>query len=361
MNPNERSAQRFFSALVDVCPAPLINHVYLCNQSVNNNQFLIHSMVDNGFKGTLVAARASIAKSSRDLNRDLSVVLSDHPSNSEKAEHILLELNQGREAARMTIEAALEAISDSGQVWIFGNQESGIVSIAKRFSSCKTALYKGHLRLISLTKNSKYQEKTGKKRNKKHTPTLDDEGFCQIDYKGLPIISRPGVFSWQEPDPASILLLDAMEKLDIDPGPTVLDWGCGSGLLSAALAQRWPSCHFTLSDDQFSAVRCAKKTMGINRLEQRSLVVAEDGIGPTLEEKKFSTIISNPPFHRGVRTDFQAAELFIKNATAILAKNGSIWLVGNRFLNYEKQLAKVLKHVEVVANNSTFSVIRGWQ
>jgi 16S rRNA (guanine1207-N2)-methyltransferase len=361
MNPNERSSQRFFSALVDVCPVASVSHLYLCNQTLNNNYYLISSMLNAGFQGTLVAARASIANAGRTVNPELSVVLNDHPSNCEKADHILLELNQGREASRMTIQAALDAISDKGRLWIFGNQESGIVSIAKRFSQSKTALYKGHLRLISLGKDSIYQEKTGKKSRKNNTPPMDSEGFCQLEYKNLPIISRPGVFSWQAPDPASLLLLDAMEKLGLDPGPKVLDWGCGSGLLSTVLAKKWSNSHFTLSDDQWGAVRCAKKTMEINKLEERSQVIAEDGIGEVLAQQKFSTIISNPPFHRGVRTDSHTTESFINKAVELLERNGSFWLVGNRFLNYGKQLAQHLKHVETIAENGTFSVIRGWR
>jgi 16S rRNA (guanine1207-N2)-methyltransferase len=361
MNPTERSAQRFFSALVDVCPVASVSHLYLCNQTTNNNHYLISSMLNAGFKGTLVAARASIADGGTNISPELLVLLNDHPSNQEPADHILLELNQGREASRLTIQEALGAISDTGRLWIFGNQESGIVSLAKRFSSSKTALYKGHLRLISLGKDSKYTDKPRKKSKKTNPPPLDSEGFCQIECKNLPIISRPGIFSWQTPDPASLLLLEAMEKLGLDPGPKVLDWGCGSGLLSAVLASKWRDSHFTLSDDQWSAVRCAKKTMEINKLAGRSQVIAEDGIGEVLSQQKFSTIISNPPFHRGVRTDSHATESFINKGVDILERKGSFWLVGNRFLNYDKQLATLLKHVEIIAENGAFCVIRGWR
>ncbi|MBF0194064.1 MAG: methyltransferase [Magnetococcales bacterium] len=361
MNPNERSAQRFFSALVDVCPVASVSHLYLCNQAFNNNHYLISSMINAGFSGTLVAARVSIANSGKLINPELLVQLNDHPSNNEKADNILLELTQGREASRITIEAALTAICDTGRLWIFGNQESGIVSVAKRFSNCKTALYKGHLRLISLNKDSKYQDKPNKKSKKNTPPPLDSEGFCQIEYKNLPIISRPGVFSWQAVDSATMLLLDAHQKLGIDPGPKVLDWGCGSGIISTVLANTWSNSHFTLSDDMWSAVRCAKKTMEINSLEERSQVIAEDGIGRVLANQKFSTIISNPPFHRGVQTDSHATDSFINEGVELLDKKGSFWLVGNRFLNYGRQLAKHLKHVETVAENGAFSVIRGWR
>ncbi len=85
MNPTERSTQRFFSALVDICPVASVSHLYLCNQTINNNHYLISAMVKAGFTGTLVAARASIANGGLNLNPDLSVLLNDHPSNYEKS------------------------------------------------------------------------------------------------------------------------------------------------------------------------------------------------------------------------------------------------------------------------------------
>ncbi|MBF0358636.1 MAG: class I SAM-dependent methyltransferase [Magnetococcales bacterium] len=357
MNPTERASQRFFAGLSQACPVDSISHIYLNNLIITQSRSLIDVMLEAGFNGTVVAARASIADQLQSIHPD-SVLLNDHPSNHEPADHILLELNQGREAARTTIEDALTAISKGGRVWIFGSQESGILSISKRFSQSKTALYKGHLRLVSLAKTSQYQEKPRKK-TAATIPVLDSEGFCQFTCRDLPITSRPGLFSWQGADPASLLLLDAMAKLEFDPGPQVLDWGCGTGLLSAVLAKRWPNSFFTLSDDLWSAVRCAKLTMSQNQLAERSRVIAEDGIGPILSQQKFSTIISNPPFHRGVRTDSTAVETFIKKGVEVLEKGGSLWLVGNSFLNYSQQLSKHLQHVETVVENSKFSIIRG--
>jgi 16S rRNA (guanine1207-N2)-methyltransferase len=359
MNPTERASQRFFTGLSQVCPVESITHLYLNNLTINQSRSLLDTMLEAGFTGIVVAARASISEQLQTLHPGLAL-LNDHPSNHEPADHILLELNQGREAARATIEEALQAVSKSGRVWIFGSQESGILSIAKRFSECKTALYKGHLRLISLAKISQYQEKPSKKKPAP-LPAFDSEGFCQFTCFDLPITSRPGLFSWKGPDPASLLLLEAMAKLELDPGPKVLDWGCGTGLLSAVLAKRWPKSFFTLSDDQWSAVRCSKRTMAQNQLEERSSVIAEDGIGSVLSQQKFSTIISNPPFHRGVRTDSTAVETFINRGVEVLAKGGSFWLVGNNFLNYSHQLSKQLKHVETVVENSKFSIIRGWR
>ena len=141
----------------------------------------------------------------------------------------------------------------------------------------------------------------------------------------------------------------------------VLDWGCGTGLLAALLAKKWPESQFILSDDQWSAVRSAKRTMEQNQLQHRSSVFAEDGIGPHLSQYKFSTILSNPPFHRGVKNDYVAFNAFIEKGVERLQKGGSFWLVGNRFLDHTSHLAKVVKHVETVKENSQYSVIRGWQ
>jgi 16S rRNA G1207 methylase RsmC len=359
MNPNERASQRFFSALSQICPVESLTHLFLSHQTIIPHSSLPGTLIGAGFGGTLVSARASISDGGRAYHPEIAVALSDHPSNNEPADHILMELNPGREAARMAIEAALAAISPQGRVWIFGSKETGILSLAKRFSLCETALYKGHMRMVSLSKESRYQEKTGKKNRQPERLSLDGAGFNRFTCRDLTIISRPGLFSWLEPDPASLLLLSAMEKEEVDPGPLVLDWGCGTGLLSAVLAKQWPQSQFILSDDQWSAVRCAKRTMEINQLQDRSEVVAEDGIGSQLGQYQFSTILSNPPFHRGVRNDTSAFHAFINKGVKQLQKGGSFWLVGNRFLDHTSQLSPLLKKVEKVAENAQYTVIRG--
>lgn len=358
MNPNERGNQRFFSALVNVCPVQSISHLHLSNQTLSATYPIAQELVKAGFNGTLVAARSSIADAGRKFLPNCPTLLCDHPSNHEPANHILLELHPGREAAKATIEAAIDAIADNGRVWVFGSKETGIISTAKRFSDCKTQLYKGHLRLISMSKASEYQEKPGKKTTA-NSSRIDSEGFCQFSCHGLTISSRPGLFSWREPDPASMLLLEAMAKESLDPGPLVLDWGCGTGLLSAVLADRWPESHFILSDDQFSAVRCAQRTMEQNQLTHRAQIFAEDGVGPNLSQKKFTTILSNPPFHRGVLTDYTAINSFIEKGSQLLEKGGKFWLVGNSFLDHTALLSKHLKKVETITRGNKYTVIRG--
>ncbi|MBF0453400.1 MAG: methyltransferase [Magnetococcales bacterium] len=360
MNPNERASQRFFSALAQHCPLASVTHLYLTHQEITSTLFLLGTLAEAGFSGALVAARASLAQAGMAVLPQGATVLSDHPSNREPADHILMELNQGREAARVAIEAALQAISATGRVWIFGSKEAGILSIGKRFSHSKTAFYKGHLRLISLTRESRYVEKPGKKTARTNL-AYDPEGFLTFPCEGLTIASRPGLFSWQEPDPASLLLLSAMAQKGLDPGPLVLDWGCGTGLLSAVLAKRWPDTRFILSDDQINAVHCAQHTMDLNQLSHRCQIIAEDGIGTTLAQNRYTTILSNPPFHRGVRNDHSAVHSFIKQGVDLLEKGGSFWLVGNRFLDHTSALSQVLKQVETIKQTSQYTVIRGWK
>ncbi len=357
MNPNERASGRFFSALPQVCPLDSITHVHLTHQTATQHALLANILVAAGFTGTLVAARASIADAGRKIHPDIAVRLSDHPSAGEKAEHILLELGPGRAAMRLVIEAALEAISPTGRVWIFGSKETGIISLAKQLANSATALYKGHLRLISIGKDSRFKKQ---KKRKEPTP-LDGDGFCRFQCHDATIVSRPGLFSWHEPDPASLMLLEAMARSGIDPGPKVLDWGCGNGLITAVLARRWPESRFILSDDQWSAVRSACLTMNENRLDDRTEVIAEDGIGPELSRQEFSTIVSNPPFHRGVQNDSSIVADFLAKGVELLRRDGSIWLVGNRFLDHAGQLARLVANVETVARDESYSVVRGWR
>lgn len=358
MMPKLRALHRFFSAVADHCPVGALTHLHLTHLDLATDGSLLSTLDDAGFKGTLVAGRVSQIEVARQMMPEWSIVLDDHPSLGEPIGEILLELTPGREAARWTILAALEALQGNGRVWVFGSKESGIQALAKRFEPCRTELYKGHLRLISLPKESCPTEPADAKGNDDRHTTLDREGFYRFTHRSCPIISRPGLFSWQEPDPASVLLLSAMAEKNEDPGPLVLDWGCGSGLLTAVLAQRWPNSRFILSDDQYSAVRSARRTMAENQLNDRSLVIAENGLGPTLSSQRFSTILSNPPFHRGVNTDYDPFRAFIEKAAGSLTPKGTLWLVGNRFLDHPTQLARWFKQVEIAAQTSHYTVTR---
>ncbi|NGZ05616.1 MAG: class I SAM-dependent methyltransferase [Magnetococcales bacterium] len=350
MLPDSRSIQRFFSGLAEVCPVAELSHFHLIHWSAEPPSPL-DPLRASGFRGKVVAARASLADALRHHHPGLVVVLDDHPTAGEQAEQVLMELPQGKEAARLAIDTALAALTPTGKLWLFGEKESGIRSLSKRYSGCETALCKGHLRLHTLTAAS--QPLPDKGESAPFRPQAD--GFACLEYDGLPIAVRPGIFSWRTIDAATRLLLEAVRET---PGRSVLDWGCGSGVIGVTLARRFPEIQVVLSDDLVTATRCARRTVEMNDLSGRCTVLTEDGLGPALSRQKFDTIFTNPPFHRGVRTDHEATLAFLAQANACLNTQGSLWLVGNRFLDYGTLLRQQFGQVEEMEGDDAFTLWR---
>lgn len=342
MNPGPRSLERFFRALPELLPVADVTHVYLVHQDPDHPSPLVY-LRQSGFGGCVVAARASIARSFAPWP-DLQWVMHDHPTAGQKGGHLLMELPQGREAARVAIHQAMKACTPPGRLWVYGIREHGIHSLSKKYPASQVALIKGHMRLLSLDLGGDGDD------------SVDLNSFYRMDHDGLVLASLPGLFSWREPDEGSLLLLDAMT--DFDPGGEVLDWGCGYGLLGVTLARRWQKARLVLADDQFGAIRAAQETVRCNGLDSRVSLVLEDGIGKKLSQSTFSTIVTNPPFHRGARHEHGPTLAFFKQAATILKPHGTLWFVGNSFLEHGRVLQQSGFVVEKVKDNGRFVVCR---
>ncbi|MBF0623727.1 MAG: methyltransferase [Magnetococcales bacterium] len=352
MATDQRALERFFQGVADQTPTPAWSHLHLVHWPGDCSPLV--PLTAAGFQGTtLTVARASIVRVARERFPQLGVIPTDHPTAGQPADHVLMELPQGRTATRLTVTAALGQLSPTGALWLFGRRDGGILWAAKRFTGATTVLSRGHLRLLRLPRDSLFQERPGDP----PPPAIPADGFLPLDVAGLTLATRPGLFSWDSPDPASLLLLAALE--DTPPVPRLLDWGCGSGLLGVALARRWPGCRVTMTDDQFSAVACARQSAAWNGVDKRCQIWAEAGIGETLSKHTFDAIVTNPPFHRGVATDRHTTPTFLRAAAQRLAPGGSLWVVGNRFLDYGTRLAQVLTRVRQVADDGRFTVWQG--
>jgi 16S rRNA (guanine1207-N2)-methyltransferase len=167
----------------------------------------------------------------------------------------------------------------------------------------------------------------------------------------MQVVSLPGVFSHGELDNGTNLLL---QELDPPQGAAVLDFGCGSGVLGAALRLTRPDCTVTLADNSALALAATRMTLAANGLSEDGVVPCDvfEGL-----EGTWDLIVSNPPFHDGVATDTRITEEFISHARERLNPGGRLHLVANRFLKYLPLLAKTFKRVKVTKQTTVFRVI----
>jgi len=69
-------------------------------------------------------------------------------------------------------------------------------------------------------------------------------------------------------------------------------------------------------------------------------------------------ILCNPPFHQQNTIGNQVAISMIKQSRRVLRKNGELWLIGNRHLNYHFALKRYFNQVSAVAANTKFVIVK---
>lgn len=188
------------------------------------------------------------------------------------------------------------------------------------------------------------------------TPFFDPDYFqiLPVHLRGhtIPLRTRPGVFSWQHLDEASIILADTM---DIAPGERVLDLGCGAGPLGIVAALESQTGAVTLVDADSESVRCAKATVQALGLTQVSVLVSD--IADAVSGNTYDVVISNPPFHVGKYTDLAVPRQFIRDAFQALRTGGRLLLVANRTLPYERVMSEQFGNVTTHVDGRRFKVL----
>jgi 16S rRNA (guanine1207-N2)-methyltransferase len=246
-----------------------------------------------------------------------------------------------------TLAQLKSAIGSSTQVFVTGDNKGGIKSL------------------------SSHAEKLGLGANK-----LDNAKHCLWfalfgDFQQLPaaktisftisaageqlmLHSLPGVFNHGKLDTGTALLLENLP--DVSQGK-VLDFACGCGVVGAMLKRKQPAIELFSSDISTLAVKATELTLAANGLT--ATVIAADGL-PAIP-KQFDYIVSNPPFHTGIKTDYSIVEAFISQSAKRLSAHGSLTIVANSHLAYQELLQQAFKKVTVKAKANGFVIYQASQ
>lgn len=185
-------------------------------------------------------------------------------------------------------------------------------------------------------------------------------GWHTVEHQGVsfPVAGLPGIFSDGHLDDGTALLLDTLADTPVRKGPA-LDFACGAGVIGTWL-QGYASLQGEHCDPvdgvdvQYQAIYCARETYAANGAAGN--LVAQDGLQKT--DKRYRTILSNPPFHTGVRTDTSVTEQFLVQVARHLLPGGELRLVANSFLGYEALIRRHVGPVEILATDRRFTVYR---
>lgn len=173
----------------------------------------------------------------------------------------------------------------------------------------------------------------------------------QINVNGieLTIASLPGVFSQKKLDVGTALLLENLPQV---MQGKVLDFGCGAGVISCFVGKKFPQTQLSLLDVSALAITSAKKTLTLNDLSGD--VFASNSLSKV--EGKFQHIVSNPPFHQGIKTSYQATENFLQSISTHMKSHADITLVANSFLQYLPIMKQYIGKTNTLINSQGFNI-----
>lgn len=293
----------------------------------------------------------------------------------------LIRLPTDSQSAQLLLLHAASVLPAGALVHVIGGTNEGVRSLVAAmrgaFDLVHTAAHAGGVHLVIGTHRG---EETLRALQAQCAP-FDDPAFMLAQHVIVPgrnvaveAYVRPGVFSLDHPDEATLLLAQHMSVL---PNADVLDLGCGSGILGAVLLATGGARSITLVDADCESVRCATETMqGIQRAGSsfahdgataHSEHVTRKGARPwrvlasdvtsAVRGEQFDVVLSNPPFHAGKATDLALPTRFIHEAAGVLRDGGVFQLVANRTLPYEPLLERVFGNRRVVHDGRRFKVL----
>ncbi|MDY6923012.1 MAG: class I SAM-dependent methyltransferase [Pseudomonadota bacterium] len=165
---------------------------------------------------------------------------------------------------------------------------------------------------------------------------------------GLDAWSQPGIFAWDRVDAGTMLLAQTLPPLKGGGA----DLGCGYGALATVVLGSPAVTALRLIDLDRRAIEAARRNVEDPRAtfdwaDARTVETAAD----------LDFVVMNPPFHDGGAEDRRLGQAFIRQAAALLKKGGVLWLVANRHLPYEADIAAAFKRSQPLADKGGYKVI----
>ncbi len=166
--------------------------------------------------------------------------------------------------------------------------------------------------------------------------------------------SCDNVFSKNEIDYGTKVLLNAIIKNYILDEKNCLDLGCGLGVVSIVLSKYF-NANFVLSDITEIATKLSKENLKLNNCKDYKIIKSD--LFESVNEK-FDFIITNPP----IRAGKQLLLKLIDDSNSYLHKNGKLILVIRKSHGEEsikKYMETKFNNVEILKRDKGFYVLKG--
>jgi len=155
---------------------------------------------------------------------------------------------------------------------------------------------------------------------------------AEINKIQMKFITSGKVFSPMSIDKGTMAML---ALADIKGDDKVLDLGCGYGVVGIYSAKIVGPQNVVMIDIDEDAIRLAKENSALNEVEGIRIIQSEGF--RNLDEKGFTIILSNPPYHK----DFSVPKEFIEKGFNRLQVGGRMMMVTKRKEWYKNKLTSI--------------------
>lgn len=222
----------------------------------------------------------------------------------------------------------------------------------------------------------------------------------KYSYKDLLISNLPGVFAQSNVDIGARLMLETIDELNLNKysksncksSLNIADLGCGNGILGNYWLSLRSKDNIKFFDDSYLALTCSALNTVNNHSELFESKASESGPKSEIEyyhtdclglelkaedqkaltlhnndwisfkdlpsiEGSLDAVLCNPPFHSQFKLNDQISIRMFRQAKQALKKGGSLFVVGNRHLNYHTALKTIFKNCKTINSNAKFVVL----
>tara|TARA_B100000809_G_C14990532_1_gene477848 strand:+ start:330 stop:920 length:591 start_codon:yes stop_codon:yes gene_type:complete len=177
-----------------------------------------------------------------------------------------------------------------------------------------------------------------------------------LEDTGDQIINHANVFSREKLDIGTRLLL---EHLPGTPASnTIIDLGCGNGVVGLIAAARNPTAELIFIDESFMAVASAKANFQtVFEGHRKAQFHVTDNLSD-LPTGSADLVLINPPFHQERGQGDQVALHMFRESKTVLKQRGELWIVANRHLGYHIQIDRLFGNCRTITGNRKFVILK---